>query len=54
MEQGEGEIEGYSYSNEKISRHISLKGHMRRCHEHFFALTNWFSNECIREEAGSG
>lgn len=54
MEQGEGEIEGYSYSNEKISRHISLKGHMRRCHKHFFALTNCFSSETIREEAVSG
>lgn len=54
MEQEEGEIQGYSYSNEKISRHIGLKGHMGRCHEHFSALTNWFSSECIREDAVSG
>lgn len=53
MEQGEGELEGYSYPNEKISSHTSPKGH-KGYHKHFFALTNCFSSETAGEEAVSG
>lgn len=52
MEQGD--MEGCSYSNEKISRHINLKERKGRGSTHFFALMNCFSNESIGEEAGSG
>jgi len=54
LELGEGEIEVYSYSNEKISRLISLEKHMGRCHKHFFALTNCFNNESTRVKPTSG
>lgn len=54
MGQGEGELEGYSYPNEKISRHTSLEGHMGRYRKHFFALTNGFSSESTRKGAFSG
>lgn len=53
MEQEEGELEGYSYPNEKISRHTSPKGH-KGYHKHFFALTNSLSSKSTREEAVSG
>lgn len=51
---GEGEIEVYSYCNEKIIRLISLEKHMGRCHKHFFALTNCFNSESTRAEPISG